>query len=56
MKCEHIWVSGKPKTIMTRVEARWLMVWSFGAGALFSAVVIGGAVVWQWWSDVTWAF
>jgi len=41
---------------VTRAEARWMMVWSFGAGALFSAGVIGGAVVWQWWSAVTWAF
>lgn len=41
---------------VTRAEARWLMVCSFLWGVGTASVVIGGAVVWQWWSDVTWVF
>ncbi|KKN36040.1 hypothetical protein LCGC14_0777350 [marine sediment metagenome] len=41
---------------VTRAEARWMIAWSFLLGAAFSALVITGAVVWRWWSAVTWVF
>ncbi len=41
---------------VTRAEARWLMFWSFLSGVGAASVVITGAVIWEWWSRVTWVF